>query len=188
MKLLVVSDIHFAGAGEQARRGHEARAISNHLLRAGARAWRHWVWLRDPLAHNHRLGRIIALNPTPDLVVANGDFTVDSAFVGVSDDAARASAGEALQVLRTGYGDHALSATIGDHELGKQSMFGGVGGPRLESWRRCVQDLGLKPVWRRDVGRYVLLGVASTVVALPVFAPEFAPDQAAGWEGHFGMK
>jgi hypothetical protein len=180
-KLLIVSDLHHAGPREQARRGHEARAIGNPALRAAANAWRRWVWLRDPYAHNHRLGQIIAANPTPNLVVANGDFTVDSAFVGVSDDAALESSAAALAGLRQAYGSR-LHATIGDHDLGKQSLFGGVGGPRLASWRRCEAELGLRTCWRIEVGRYVLLGATSTLLALPVFAPEILPEERTCWD------
>ena len=181
LKLLIVSDLHLAGPAEQARRGHEARAIGNPALRAAAGAWRRFVWLRDPLAHNHRLARIIAANPAPGLVVANGDFTVDSAFVGVSDDAALESSKLALAELRAAYGER-FHATLGDHDLGKQSLFGGVGGPRLASWTRCERELGLQPFWRLEVGRHVLLGVASTAVALPVFGPELLHEERAGWE------
>ena len=180
-KLLIVSDLHFAGPGEQARRGHEARVIGNPLLRSLANAWRQGVWLRDPLAHNHRLGRIIRENPDPDLVVANGDFTVDTRFVGVSDDASLESAALALGELRHAYGERLL-ATIGDHDLGKQSLFGGAGGPRIASWDRCRDRLGLVPFWRHEIGRYVLLGVTSTVLALPVFAPELPPGERAAWQ------
>lgn len=181
LKLLVVSDLHFAGPAEQTRRGHEARVIGNPALRQLANVWRKAVWLRDPLAHNHRLGRIIAANPAPDLVVANGDFTVDTAFVGVSDDASLESAALALGELRQAYGDRLL-ATIGDHDLGKQSLFGGTGGPRVASWHRCVGQLGLTPFWRREIGRHVLLGVASSALALPVFAPELLPAERDEWQ------
>ena len=180
MKLVVVSDIHYAGPEEQRRRGYELRVIPNAALRLAAAAWRRWIWLADPTAHNQRLEQLIAANPDPDLVVANGDFTVDSAFVGVSDDAALSSAGVCLDRLRGAYGPR-LHATIGDHELGKQSLFGGAGGLRLRSWERCRRDLGLEPVWRRDYGRWVMIGIASTPVALPVFAPEVLPEERAGW-------
>lgn len=180
MKLLVISDIHYAGPAERARPDFEIRAIRNPALRLIARAWRRWIWLQDPMAHNHRLDRLIAANPSPDLVVANGDFTVDSAFVGVSDDAALESANEALNRLRAAYGPRLL-ATIGDHELGKQSLFGGVGGVRLKSWHRCQGELGLDPVWRHDHGDWVLIGIASTPVALPIFAPEILSEELPAW-------
>lgn len=180
MRLTVFSDIHFAGAEEQQRRGFESRVIRNPALRLLARGWRDWFWLRDPLEHGHRLDQLIGANPDPDLVVANGDFTVDTAFVGVSDNAALASASEALARLRTAYGDRLL-ATIGDHELGKTSLFGGAGGLRLESWRRCESALGLTPVWRRDFGPWSLIGIASTPVAFPVYAPDATAGERPEW-------
>lgn len=180
MKILVVSDLHFAGEREQARRGHEARVMPNGLARAAAHLWRHHLWLRDAFAHNHRLAQIIAANPAPDLVVANGDFTIDTGFVGVSDDAAFESASLALEQLRSAYGAR-LFATIGDHDLGKKSLFGGAGGPRFESLRRCEAQLGLNQFWRLDVGGFVLLGIASTPLAWPVFEAEGLPEEAARW-------
>jgi len=181
MKVLVVSDIHYAAAGEQARRGHEARVIGNTALRWSAQAWRHWIWLRDPLAHNHRLSHIIAANPDPDWVVANGDFNLDTGFIGVSDPAAYASAETALGLLRTAYGDRVL-ATLGDHELGKKSLFGGAGGLRLASWERSIIGLRIAPVWRQEVGPFVLIGAASTPLALPLFLPDARPEEAADWQ------
>jgi hypothetical protein len=181
MRLLVLSDVHFASEAERARVGHEARVIRNPILRLGAQAWRNWVWLRDPCGHNHRLGAIIDRNPEPDLVIANGDFTVDSAFVGASDPAARESSWIALERLRAAYGAR-FRATIGDHDLGKMSLFGGAGGPRLDSLRQCVEFLGLQTHWVHDVGQYRLLGVASSILALPVFHRELIPDELPAWE------
>ena len=180
MKLLVLSDVHYACEAERARAGHEARVIANPLLRLAAHGWRSGVWLRDPYGHNHRLDAIVARNPNPDLVVANGDFTVDSAFVGTSDPAARESARIALGRLRDAYADRLL-ATIGDHDLGKMSLFGGAGGPRLESLRHCSDTLALESCWVRDVGMYRLLGVTSSLLALPVFDRELLDADRAGW-------
>ncbi len=180
MKLLVVSDLHFAGPQEQLRRGHEARVMPNRLARTAAHLWRHYGWLRDPFAHNDKLGRIIAANPAPDLVIANGDFTIDSAYVGVSDDAALESAGLALSELRAAYGDRVLT-TIGDHDLGKKSLFGGAGGPRWQSLLRCERELGLSRFWHREFGDYVLFGLASTPLAWPVFEAEGLADEADRW-------
>lgn len=180
MKLLVVSDLHFAGPQEQLRRGHEARVMPNRLARTAAHLWRHYGWLRDPFAHNDKLGQIIAANPAPDLVVANGDFTIDSAYVGVSDDAALESAGLALGELRAAYGDRLLT-TIGDHDLGKKSLFGGAGGPRWQSLLRCERELGLSRFWHREFGDYVLFGLASTPLAWPVFEAEGLADEADRW-------
>jgi len=181
MRVTVFSDIHFAGPEERQRHGFEIRAIGNPALRLMAHVWRDWFWLRDPLGAHDCLGRLIAASPDPELLVANGDFTVDTAFVGVSDDAALASASEALSTLRTAYGSRLL-ATIGDHELGKTSLFGGAGGLRLESWRRCADRLGLEAVWRRDLGPWSLIGIASTPVAFPVFEPESPPEERPAWQ------
>jgi hypothetical protein len=179
-QILVISDIHYASDGEKARWGHEARVIANPLLRAASRVFRHWIWLREPHGHNHRLGQLIEANPTPDRVVANGDFSLDSGFIGVSDPEAYESARQALDQLRTAYGSR-LRTNLGDHELGKTSLFGGAGGVRLASWERAVEGLGIPGFWREDLGRFVLLGVASTPIALPVFLPEMLPAEREEW-------
>ncbi len=179
--LLVVSDIHYASAAEQARRGYWASAITNPLLRAASEAYRHFIWLRDPLRHNHLLEKFIDRAGAPDLVVANGDYSCDSAFVGVSDEAAFQSAQECLDKLRRHFGEKLL-AICGDHEFGKQSLFGGAGGLRWASWRRATGQLGLRLFWRVESGRYVFLGVTSTLIALPVFAPEILKEERALWE------
>jgi hypothetical protein len=180
-RLVVLSDIHHAGPGEQARRGHEAKVVGNPLLRLALTTYRRYLWLHDPQSHNHMLDRFLAEAPVADLAVANGDYSCDTGFVGLADDAALESARLGLAPLRERFGD-ALELTWGDHELGKFSLLGGAGGLRMASWRRGLDDLGLKPLWRRDVGRYVLLGVVSSVVALPVYGPEALPEELPEWE------
>ena len=181
-KLGIVSDIHYAGAAEQAR-GHdyELRAIPNPLVRAFARAYRHYIWLRDPLLKNHLLDQFLERSADFDYVVANGDYSCDSAFVGLSDDAACQSACECVGKLRQRFGA-AFRANYGDHELGKLTLFGGNGGMRLASWRRAQADVGLQPFWRLEIGSYVLLGIVSTLVALPVFGPDMLPAERPEWE------
>ncbi len=181
VRLLVLSDVHYAGASEQARRGHEALAIRNPLLRLVAHCYRKYVWLADPYSHNPLLDRIVAAEPCPDLVVANGDFNLDTQFVGVSDEASMESARECVDKLRAAYGDRLL-LTIGDHELGKMSLFGGSGGLRLKSWNRTVGELGIRPLWHHTAGSWNLLGVTSTLIALPLFEPEILPAEKAAWE------
>lgn len=179
-QLVVVSDVHYASPGEQARRGYEARAVPRRLPRLLVQAWRHWIWLRDPLAHNSLLDDFCDRAGTPDLVVANGDYSCDSAFVGVSDEAAAASARHVLQRLRVRFPGR-LAAVIGDHELGKKSLAGEVGGLRLASWERATWELGLKPFWRLELGPWVLVGVTSSLLALPVLEAEALPDERGHW-------
>ncbi len=179
-RVVVLSDVHFAGAAEQTRRGYETRVIRHPLSRALVRLWRRVVWLADPFAHNALLDRFCAAAGDPDRVVANGDYSCDSAFVGVSDAAAAESAREVLERLRGRFPGR-LTAGLGDHEPGKMSLAGGVGGPRLASWERAVGELGLQPFWRVDLGTWTLLGVASPLLALPVYLAETLPEERPRW-------
>jgi hypothetical protein len=177
----VVSDIHFASTAEQARGDdYESRNISNPLLRWFLKAYRHFIWLRHPLQHNDRLDEFLERVGDVDVVVANGDYSCDSAFVGVSDDAAFQSAEECLSKLRGKFAS-AFRATIGDHELGKFSFVGKQGGLRLASFNR-LPKLGLEPFWMLERGSYVIIGVASSLIALPVFEPETLPGELAEWQ------
>jgi len=180
MRVLVVSDIHYASAAEQERRGYEAAAVPAGWQRTLLRAYRRHVWLRDPFAHNGLLDRFLAQTGEVDLVVANGDFSCDSAFIGVSDEAAAESVRMALARLRDVLG-HRLCAVIGDHELGKVSLAGRKGGLRWASWQRATGELGLEPFWRRDLGSCVALGLCSSLLALPVYLPECLPEEQVAW-------
>ncbi len=175
-RIVVISDIHYAGEAERKRRGYEFDVIRNPALRLALRLHRRFIWLRDPFAHNHLLDAFLRGADSPDYVVANGDYSCDTAFVGVSDDAACQSASECLAKLRNRFRS-GLTATIGDHELGKFSIFGRQGGMRLASWHRTRQELLLQPFWRVESGLYVLLGVASSLIAFPVFEPEALPEE-----------
>ncbi len=179
-RLLVLSDVHYAGPGEQARRGYELRVVKNRLHRGLIWAWRHGVWLKDPLAHNHLLDQFCAAAGEADLVVANGDYSCDSAFVGVSDAAAGDSARYVLTRLRDRFPNR-LAAVLGDHELGKMSLAGRVGGPRLASWERATGELAVEPFWQRALGNRVLVGVTSTLLALPVYEAETLPAERERW-------
>ena len=178
----VLSDIHYAAAAEQAR-GHdyELRAVRSPLRRAFARFHRHYIWMRDPLLKGHLLDQFLERCGDFDYLVANGDYSCNSAFVGLSDDAACQSACECLGKLRRKFGPK-LHATFGDHELGKLTTFGDNGGMRLASWRRAREEAGLEPFWRLDIGRYVVLGFVSTLVALPLFQPDMLPAEKPEWE------
>jgi hypothetical protein len=179
-RVVILSDIHYASAAEQAREGYEQRVIRHRVVRSLAWAYRHYIWLRDPLKHSHLLDRFLAAAGEADAVVGVGDYSCDSAFVGVSDDAAFQSVAECLGKLRGAYGDR-FEATLGDHEIGKGTLFGGAGGLRLASYHRATGELGIRPCWCREVGNHVLLGVFSSLLALPVFEPETLPEELPQW-------
>lgn len=182
MRLLVLSDIHWAGPGEQARAGHETRVVRNPLLRLTAQLWRRWVWLAEPHAHNYRLPAILQQAGTADRVLVNGDFSLDTGFIGVSDSAAFDSSAECLQLLRAHFGNRLLT-TIGDHDIGKTSLFGGAGGLRRRSLERCESELGLPRFWMESTRPdWVLIGITSTLAAWPMFASETPPKECAWWQ------
>ena len=167
----MVSDVHYASAAEAARRSLVYEPITGPLRRWLVRQYRHWIWLRDPFAHNHLLDRFIAGTAGADLVVANGDYSCDSAYIGVVDEATFQSARECLGKLRGAFGGR-FRATIGDHEIGKKMLAADLGGLRLASYQRAQGGLGLEPFWREEIGHYVLLGVVSTLIAFPIYAAE----------------
>src|SRR5947208_5981545 len=178
--ILILSDIHYACDAEKQRLGYETRVIANPLLRCAVKVYRHHIWLRDPFAHNPLLEEFLRRADSPDWVVTNGDYSCDTAFVGVSDAAAFESARQCLTKLRERFGAK-LRSVIGDHELGKTSLFGGKGGLRLASWQRATTELGLQPLWQLEIGNYILIGVTSSLLALPVYEPEGLPTERTAW-------
>jgi hypothetical protein len=136
--------------------------------------------LHDPFGHNYLLDRFISEVDSPDLVIANGDYSCDSAYVGVMDDAAFESASLCLEKLRARFGAR-LRTTIGDHEVGKKMLAADQGGVRLASLHRAEQQLGLEPFWQLELGHYVLMGITSTLVALPVFETETLREETETW-------
>jgi hypothetical protein len=181
--LAILSDVHYAGAAEQARGGnYEIAAVVNPLLRLAVHCYRRFIWLNKPFEKNYLVDEFIGQAGSPDYVIANGDYSCDSGFIGLTDDASYQSADECLQKLRKRYAER-LRLNFGDHELGKVSMFGGRGGMRVASWHRAQTELGLQPFWQLRLGRYMLIGVVSSLVALPVFEPDTLPEERAEWHG-----
>ncbi len=179
--IAILSDIHYAGNAERARGDdYEMRPVANPLLRAMLRTYRNFVWMRKPLEQAAQLDSFLEKVGPVDFVVANGDYSCDSAFVGVSDDAAFQSTQECLGKLRARFGDRARF-TIGDHELGKLTFFSGNGGMRLASWRRATELIGLQPFSQLTIGNYVLIGVASPLIALPANQPDTLPEEWEEW-------
>jgi len=180
-RVAILSDLHYASAAEQARGDdYEHRHLKNPAVRFLLEKYRYYIWLRHPLRQNHLLDKFIAAAGTPDLVVANGDYCCDTLNVGVSDDAALQSARECLEKLRARYAPN-FRAIVGDHEIGKLSLVGRNGGLRVESWRQLSAQLGLETLWRLELGSYVLLGVASPMIALPVYEGDTLPEERAEW-------
>lgn len=180
--LALCSDLHFASPAEQQRgEDFEFRAITHPLARFAARFYRHVLWMRHPLGNNPLLDTFLEETRGFEYAVGNGDFATDMAFVGLSDDATFDGARIALTKLRARFGGN-FHATLGDHELGKLSFFGQYGGMRLASWRRAHAELGFQGFWRRDFGRYLLLGVTSSLIALPAFEPDLLPEEKEEWQ------
>ncbi|MEO6035901.1 MAG: metallophosphoesterase [Verrucomicrobiota bacterium] len=178
--ILVVSDIHYASAAEQLRTDHEAQVIKTPLLRWLLKFYRHHIWLREPMKKNHLLDQFLGRAQPGDWVVANGDYSCDSGFIGVADDASFQSAQECLEKLRVKFAPN-FRAAFGDHETGKMSFFGGRGGMRLASFHRAENGLGLEAFWQWLAGNYVLMGVTSSLIALPIFEPDTLPAEREEW-------
>lgn len=181
LTLGLLSDIHYAGAAEQARgQDYELQGLTSRWIRFLLRNYRHWVWMRHPFGRNHLLDAFLAHAEEFDFVVANGDYSCNSAFIGVGDEAACQSAGECLGKLRQRFGPN-FRATYGDHELGKIT-FGKRGGMRLASWRRARTELHLEPFWQVPFGNYLLMGVVSSLIALPALEPDMLAEERSTWE------
>ena len=180
-RLAILSDVHYASAAEQARHDYFSSCIKNPLHRWAVGLYRHYYWQRDPFVHNYLLDDFIEQNQSAQLVIAIGDYSCDSGFVGLSDDAAFASAAECVHKLRAAFKDRFIP-TLGDHELGKKPLGADLGGLRLQSIYRAETELQMKPFWRVDLGNYVLLGIMSTLVAWPVYASEASPSERPQWE------
>jgi hypothetical protein len=178
----ILSDIHYAGPAERARgEEYEFCTIANPLFRAVARAYRHLIWMRHPLDQGRQLDRFLAEAGPLDYLVANGDYSCDSGFVGVSDPAAFQSTQECLAKLRAKFGDRAWF-TFGDHELGKPTLFGDTGQMRLASWHRATEQLDLRGFWQLKIGRFSLFGVASPLIALPANQTDTLPEEWPEWQ------
>jgi hypothetical protein len=181
-RVAVTSDIHYASAEERAcGTNYEIRAVKSAWKRRLLSSFRDHVWLRAPTTHNELLDQFLAGVRDCDFAVANGDFCCDTHFVGISHDAAFQSVREVIGKLAATFGDR-YRTTYGDHELGKRSFAGGSGAMRLASWQRLAVELGCPPFWRFEMGRYVLIGVASSVLALPVYEQDVLPEELPEWQ------
>ena len=182
IKLIIVSDIHYAGAAERARGDdYEFDVIKNPVVRRLAHLYRHFIWMRHPMERGILLDRFLAEAGPADCLVVNGDHSCNSAFIGLADPAALASATECLARIKALYAGRA-HFVFGDHELGKVTMFSGQGGMRLASWHACTDQLGLERFWKLTAGNYVLMAVNSPLLALPANRSDTLPEEWAEWQ------
>src|SRR5690349_4256524 len=88
IRLGILSDIHYAGPAERARgNDYELRVVPNALLRRCVLLYRRFFWMNRPLHQNYLLDRFLEQSSQFDYVVANGDFSCDTGFIGLSDEA-----------------------------------------------------------------------------------------------------
>ncbi len=181
IQVAILSDVHYAGEAERALgNDFEFRMVRSPAKRFVLKLYRHYVWLREPTGQNARLDDFIAAAGSPDWVIANGDYSCDTSFIGVSNDPSCQSAQECLGKLRRRFAPN-FRAIFGDHELGKLSLSGAGGGMRFKSFCRAQDELGLEPLWKLELGNYLLLGVTSSLIALPLFKPETLADEWPLW-------
>ncbi len=182
MHIAIVSDIHYSCELERQRYDFEKYGVPNPFFRFIAKLYRRFVWLKDPLNHYYKLDLFLKKVGNPDFAIALGDYTCDTAFIGIADELSFTSAKECLGKLQSKFGKN-FKAIIGDHELGKLSLFGGIGGLRLASYNRAVTELGLEPYWSLKFGKYVLVGITSTIIAMPIFQSEALDEEREQWLG-----
>ena len=180
-RILIITDIHYACEQERARGDYESRTVSNPLLRFLLKQYRHFIWRRDPFAWNHYVERFIQRAGEADLIIGNGDYCCDSAFIGVADDPSLMSARQCLVKLRDVFGEKFIGI-IGDHDIGKKSMFGGFGGMHPDSWKRCLGELNLSAFFQLEFGRHVLMGLNSTLIGLPSNLADCSSEDVNVWE------
>lgn len=181
-RIFIVSDVHYAGPREQRHGPHyEFAKVKPSLAKMAATLYRDLIWMRNPLGNNALLDEFCSHAGRADLVVANGDYTCDVSGFGVSDDEGRESVLLCLGKLSGHFGAR-LQVIMGDHELGKISLLGDHGGLRFNSWLRATMDCSLQPFWRVELGRYVLIGVTSTLLGLPLFRADAMEVEWPAWE------
>jgi len=68
--------------------------------------------------------------------------------------------------------------------LGKKTLGAALGGLRLASLDRAERALALPPFWQVELGNYLLMGVVSSLLALPVYEPETQRPELPMWREH----
>ncbi|MDA7915997.1 metallophosphoesterase [Verrucomicrobia bacterium] len=183
MRILILSDIHYACDAEKARGDFRTKGITNPITRFIVGRWSDWLWEGDPFEKNEAFHRFLDRDYNVDLVVANGDYSADSAFIGIADDAAHESAQFVMAKLENKFGDRLIS-TIGDHELGKISPDGGRGNMAIAGLHRSHALPTVATQWKKQHDNLVIIGVNATLIALPALARDMLPEEVAEWQHH----
>lgn len=183
VRILIVSDPHYVGPSERGRKDYEACWLPKLSQRLFVRAYRRFFWMKDPLIQTELFLSALeeAGDQAVDWVVLNGDLSLDTGFVGVSDPLAFESARLCLNEIWERFDKQTLRVTLGDHDLGKMSMMGGRGGMRIDSLNRFRDDLDIEPCWHLDLGSFRLMGICSSLVALPAYQHDLEPEEKAVW-------
>lgn len=182
-KFLLFGDVHYAGPAETRRGLTETEMATSWAQKTLVHFYRNFLWLADPIGHAHQFPQLLdSMNQMrADEAVCLGDLSMDTAFVGLSDPASMESAAELVKLVR-----HKLDAPttwlMGDHEIGKTSMIGKQGGPRIASFNRWTQELEFPAWWERSIHHWRLIGVCSTLAAFPVYETEFPQSELSAWK------
>lgn len=180
-RIVIASDIHYAGPKEKAEGEGELRIIRNPILKLLTALFRYCFWMQHPHAHNDKLLQFLSQAPEGDMCITCGDYSCGAGNIGVQYPAAFESASLSLGMLRERFGNRLVSI-CGDHEIGKMSLFGGKGGLRLDSWRICQEELRIRPFWHRQIGFWHLFGFSSPILVLPNAQKEILPQERERWE------
>jgi hypothetical protein len=141
MHIAIVSDIHYSCELERQRYDFEKYGVPNPFFRFIAKLYRRFVWLKDPLNHYYKLDLFLKKVGNPDFAIALGDYTCDTAFIGIADELSLTSAKECLGKLQSNLAKtlKPLSATT---NLVNKSLWR-YWSLRLASYNRLLLNLGL---------------------------------------------
>lgn len=176
--LNLLCDPHHPGALERLRGSDfEFRGLASAQARRWAWLWRHYVWKRDNFAHQHLLEHWASHVRPEEWVVLGGDYSCDSAFIGLEDPASRASARECLEVV-TSTPARGYLAIAGDHEYGKPILDGSRGGIRWASFEVTHRELGIPMHFHARAGIYHLVGISSSLLTFTLHEKEARPEDS----------
>lgn len=182
-KYVIFSDVHYAGPSETRRGLAEAKINAPIHQKAFVSFYRNFLWLADPIYHAKRFHQLIGQinHLRPNEIIYLGDLTMDTAFVGLSDPASLESAKEFIDICHSNF-QSPMNWVMGDHELGKTSIIGKIGGPRIDSLSKWTDELNMPMHWISKWNRWTIISLCSTLAAFPVYAPEFLPNEQSKWE------